>query len=258
MQSITNSTVNKQTPGKRMSDMGANWEATPVVIPVTYRSEWQDGFGVRGWKLDSALDDPNVIAATAETGCKINTSVLVHDMLDHAVSGFPLSGHRHEAMALIQLASRTDSDPQPDYAQMVDEDLMRGTVSCESMRSFLPQQLVRLLPKDPMSGGEIIAYLSEKKGSVTLRSMLIDHFIELGRQGNPLAMANWHNQGLDYAQRKEIGWCLQKLLVWVDGIVVENAYIHADAEFRTGNLCCEVCVTKPAKHIHHLYVTSDQ
>lgn len=67
-----------------------------IRIPVTYRHEWHDGFGARGWKLDYSLDDPYIIAATAETGNRIPTSVLVHDILDHYLCGLPLSGQRNE------------------------------------------------------------------------------------------------------------------------------------------------------------------
>ena len=59
-----------------------------LVVPVTYRKEWQDGFGARSWKLDAAANDRMVIASTSYTGEKIATSVLVHDLLDHCVSGF--------------------------------------------------------------------------------------------------------------------------------------------------------------------------
>lgn len=66
---------------------------------LTYHSEWQDGFGAQGWKLDLAMNNPQVIACTAYTGEKTQTSVLVHDILDHLVSGFWLSGYENEARA---------------------------------------------------------------------------------------------------------------------------------------------------------------
>ncbi len=107
-----------------------------IQIPVTWRLEWDDGFGARGWKLDDSLNDPYVIAATADTGSRIATSVPVHDILDHYLCGLPLSGHRNEAIALVQLGLRTGSSPAPDFAAMVDEDLLQGRVNGESMRSF--------------------------------------------------------------------------------------------------------------------------
>ena len=63
---------------------------TDVQLHCCYRSVWQDGFGARGWKLASAIDDPAVIAATAETGERIPTSVFVHDILDHTLCGLAM------------------------------------------------------------------------------------------------------------------------------------------------------------------------
>lgn len=66
-----------------------------TAVPVTYAREWLDGFGARGWKLDVSMSDPSVTAATAETGNRIPTSVLVHDILDHHFSGLAVGGHRN-------------------------------------------------------------------------------------------------------------------------------------------------------------------
>lgn len=224
-------------------------KSQPLAIPVTYKHEWQDGFGARGWKLDCALDDPNVIAATAETGCQINTSVLVHDMLDHYISGFPLSGHRNEAMALIQLAGRTGSDPRPDFKQMVDEDLLQGRVSGESFRSFLPKPLVRLLPNDCLSGKEIIGFLSENIGRNNLRTALVNHFFELGKQGMPMASANWHKHGLNYELRAKIGLCLQSLLKQGDKIVLDEQYTEATGIFLIDNHQCALHIHRPYERV---------
>jgi hypothetical protein len=72
-----------------------------MYVAVTYRREWQDGFGARGWKLDIGIDDGYVIASTAYCGENIPTSILIHDIVDHHLCAFRLSGHRHEAMALV-------------------------------------------------------------------------------------------------------------------------------------------------------------
>ena len=97
-----------------------------VCIPVTYKKSWDDEFGARGWKVDATIGDPQIIASTRETGQQINTSVFVHDILDHFLSGFGISGHISEAMALIQLSKRTKSSPRADYEQMVKEDIING------------------------------------------------------------------------------------------------------------------------------------
>ncbi len=229
-------------------------EILPLSILVTYRHEWQDGYGARGWKLNCALDDPNVIAATAETGCRINTSVLIHDILDHYISGFPLSGHRNEAMALTQLASRTGSDPRADYEQMVDEDLMQGRVSGESFRSFLPEHLIRLLPEDSLSGKEIIEFLKEKTGHTSLRSILADHFFELGQQGIPMARANWRRHELDYEQRKGFGICLQNLLERGEEIIARGQHVDAAGKFVVSNRQCGLYIYNPCKYAITGYV----
>ncbi|VAW81178.1 hypothetical protein MNBD_GAMMA13-1283 [hydrothermal vent metagenome] len=215
-------------------------ETQSLAIRVTYKLEWQDGFGARGWKLDCTLDDPNVIATTAATGCQISTSVLVHDMLDHYISGFPLSGHRNEAMALIQLASRTGSDPRPDYAQMVDEDLMQGSVSGERLRSFLPPGFLKYLPDNSMSGKQVISALVDKLGQSALRTALIDRFFELGERGIPLAQASWRRHGLDYQLRNQFGQCLQKLLARVDKVIQERGCSYANGEFLLNNQSCQL------------------
>ncbi|WP_410352766.1 hypothetical protein [Thiohalophilus sp.] len=107
-------------------------------VRVTYKKEWDDGFGARGWKLNATIGDPVIIASTRETGQRIPTSVFVHDILDHFLSGFGVSGHRSEAMALRQLYRRTGSDPRPDYRQLVKEDLFYGMVNGEKLKTFLP------------------------------------------------------------------------------------------------------------------------
>jgi len=61
--------------------------------------------------VNATIGDPEIIASTRETGQRINTSAFVHDILDHFLSGFGVSGHRSEAMTLIQLSKRTGSDP---------------------------------------------------------------------------------------------------------------------------------------------------
>ena len=86
---------------------------------MSYRDEWEDGFGVRGWKLDAAMRDSTVIASTAYTGENVPTSVLIQDILDHLLCGFGFSGHRNEAMAVVQLASRTGVDAEISFCPMV-------------------------------------------------------------------------------------------------------------------------------------------
>jgi len=188
-----------------------------VQVPVTYKKSWDDGFGARGWKVDAAIGDPEIIASTRDTGQRINTSVFVHDILDHYLSGFGVSGHRSEAMALIQLFKRTGSSPVPDYEQMAREDILNGRVNGEKLYEFLPADLSAMLPKhSDMTNKELMAYLKDKLGEKRLISKLVDNFLNLGKAGEDHADASWKVLNLDINRRSEIGVALQSLLDVID------------------------------------------
>ncbi|BAZ95257.1 DNA-directed RNA polymerase, beta subunit [Thiohalobacter thiocyanaticus] len=193
----------------------------PIDVPVTYRREWQDGFGARGWKLDIAIDDAFVIASTAYTGGNIPTSVLIHDIVDHHLCGFTLSGHRDEAMALVQLRERTGTDIRPDYSQMVDEDILQGLVNGEAPETFLPPDLARQLPEQGTPAERMHA-LRKRIGEQALRERLITRFFELGEQGRQRAEQAWRRLGLEYAQRAAIALALQRLLERADAWMLEQ------------------------------------
>ncbi len=202
-----------------------------VQVSVTYRKVWNDGFGARGWKVNATIGDPQIIASTRETGQKINTSVFIHDILDHFLSGFGISGHRSEAMALIQLSKRTGSSPEPDYEQLAREDILNGIVNGEKLRDFLPTNLISMIPDNSgMTDKEIIAYLKEKLGERRLVKYLVDHFFELGKSGESHAAESWKRLELDINKQSEIGHALQKLLEVIDQNVeklgIEYLYGH--------------------------------
>ena len=199
-----------------------NIHSGDVCISVTYKKTWNDGFGARGWKLNATIGDPEIIASTRETGQKINTSVFVHDILDHFLSGFGVSGHRSEAMALIQLSKRTSSDPRPDYKQMVREDIINGRVNGESLTSFLPKQLVDLLPPAiEITNREIMSFLKQTMSEDRLCGALIEHFFTLGKMGEQHANDSWVALGLNPLKQTEIGLTLQSLLEMIDSKVEE-------------------------------------
>ena len=139
-------------------------DATGVHVPTTYRRVWDDGFGARGWKIDVSIGDPEIIASTRETGSRVETSVFVHDILDHLLSGFGVSGHRSEAMALAQLALRTASDIRSDFEQMVKEDLMKGRVNGENIREFIGPDLVSQVPAEVTEGRDVMGSLVARLG----------------------------------------------------------------------------------------------
>jgi len=197
-------------------------DSDKIIIPVTYNKSWDDGFGARGWKVDATIGDPQIIASTRETGQRIKTSVFIHDILDHFLSGYGVSGHRSEAMALIQLSKRTDASPEPDYRQIIEEDILKGRVNGESMKSFLPSNLMALLPDSVnMTDKEIVAYLKNKLGNEYLTDTLVKHFFTLGKAGEKHAEDNWMKLGLDHHKQKKMGEALQKLLVEIDSKVEE-------------------------------------
>jgi len=193
-----------------------------VHIPVTYKKVWDDDFGARGWKVDATIGDPEIIASTRETGRRINTSVFIHDILDHFLSGFGVSGHRSEAMALIQLSKRTGSDPGPDYEQLVKEDIMNGRVNGEELMEFLPADLLALLPENTvMTDKEMMTCLREQLGEDPLVKSLVDNFFSLGKKGEKHADDSWRTLGLDTKKRTDIGLALQALLGGIDRTVEE-------------------------------------
>ena len=222
--------------------------APELHIPVSYRLAWQDGFGARGWKLDCSIGDPAVIAATAETGARIPTSVFVHDILDHHLCGLAMSGHRNEAIALMQLASRTGADPRPDFTQMVDEDLMAGQVNGESLHRFLPADLLARLPAGIGEGRPVSASLVEQLGREPLRQRLIDHFFTLGRQGTARARQAYRASGLDDARRGKLGMALQQLLQEMDALALQESWPAAQGEIALTNEACAFLLRSPARH----------
>lgn len=188
-----------------------------VNLCVTYMQSWNDGFGARGWKLDASIGDPHIIASTRETGQRINTSVFIHDILDHYLSGFGISGHRSEAMALIQLSNRTGSDPTPDYLQMIHEDILNGHISGEALLTFLPHSLITLLPEyNEFSNRETMTFIMNKLGKEKLVSQLLLHFFKLGKTGEKHANKNRIKLGIQDLNLTVIGNNLQKLLQTID------------------------------------------
>jgi hypothetical protein len=217
-----------------------------VSVPCVYQEVWEDGYGARGWKLSSGVADPEIIASTAATGDQIPTSVFVHDVLDHALCGLGASGHRNEAIALMQLASRTGIDPTADFAQMVDEDLLHGRVLGEEFRDFLPSDLKRQLPSAMQRGKEAIACLEAQLGRTDLRARLISRFFEIGRAGTAGARQTFCSHGLDYGRRGPLGLALQGLLGRADKFVQRNAWARAIGRVHIAEGCCRFEVSEPA------------
>lgn len=216
-----------------------------VNIPVTYMSSWNDGFGARGWKLDCSIGEPSVIAATAEAGQRIPTSVLVHDILDHHLCGVDIGGHRNEAVALIQLQKRTGSDPRPDFTQIINEDLMHGRVNGESLRSFLPDDLRQLLTDNLEDDKQAITMLCDRLGEDKLRQRLLQQFVDIGHMEDKSAQQAFEKHGLDYNKRSEIGLCLQAILSEADQLLRARNINQAHAKFWIENQQCGLDIRQP-------------
>lgn len=233
MESSMECPINRPRPRWRNNRAGRG----RVSVPMTYRTEWPDGFGARGWKLDAAIVDHQVIASTSYTGEKIPTSVLVHDILDHYICGFGFSGHRNEAMAVAQLGLRTGTEIRSSYALMVEE-VLRGEVEGEGLDTFLPQSLTPHLLTEDLASREQMRHLSDKLGVNELRSILLSHFYEIGLAGVPHAIASWRRHGLDYNRRTDLGLCLQRLLVRAESWLAGPDPQHRHATFSVTNEGC--------------------
>ncbi len=205
--------------------------AAGVSIPVRYAESWEDGFGVRGWKLDLPGQGADVIAANPFTGERIPTSVFVHDIVDHHLCGFALSGYVDEAGALIQLAERTGSDPVPDFVQIIDEDLLPGLFESEDWRALLPVSLVAVVEAAPDARAGM-ARLREQWGDGLLRALWIAGFVETGWELAAGARDAWERHGLAYANRAMIARALQRLFERVDATVCKQGWSRARGVFR--------------------------
>ena len=235
MESNMECPINRSRPRWRNNRTGSG----RVSVPMTYRTEWPDGFGARGWKLDAAIRDQKVIASTSYTGENIPTSVLVHDILDHYICGFGFSGHRNEAMAVTQLGLRTGSEIRSSYDLMVD-DILRGDVEGESLDSFLSEELAKLLPSVELTPRERMQALLMKFGMENTRISLLAHFYEIGLSGIPLAMTSWQRNGLEYSRHTTIGFCLQELLERAEYELGKLNVDTAHAKFLVTNVYCEL------------------
>ncbi|ANB01777.1 hypothetical protein [Ectothiorhodospira sp. BSL-9] len=228
-----------------------------VRVSAIFAEQWDDGFGARGWKLDVPGAGPDVIATTPYTGERIPTSVFVHDLVDHHLCGFQLSGYLDEAGALIQLAQRTGSDPVPDFQQIIDEDLLTGTVEGRDWQTLLPAPLIVSIPTaaSPSAG---IQDLRCKLGDGLLRALFTAGFVREGWLRWDTARTTWEAHGLDYEARPRIALALQALFEWMDTRVKDHGWSHARGEFFIGNHAVEFGFKEPVADLHWVSVEQPQ
>jgi hypothetical protein len=226
-----------------------------LIIPVSYRDQWQDGLGARGWKMDRAIGDPVLIATTAYSGEKVPTSVLIHDMLDHFVSGFGLSGHRNEAKATMQLGLRTGAEIASSYAQLA-EDIIVSGINGESLEEFLPPAMHALLPATAATARERIAALIATLDRTAVKAALLEQLWTCGNLGRAEAQTSWRRYGLDYARRSAIGLSLQQLMEGAERYINDFLITAAQAQFIIGNAACAITFTAPGGFSAHRQVDS--
>lgn len=207
--------------------------ARSVQVPVRYGRTWDDGFGARGWKLALPGLGEDVIAATPFTGERIPTSVFVHDIVDHHLCGFALSGYLDEAGALMQLALRTGSDPVEDHRQMIDEDLLPGRPVADDWPALLPEALRPApdVPPDPLH----LRRLGQQIGRGALRALLVSGFVRAGYVRMEAARACWEGYGLDTRSRAAMALALQRLFERVDENMRSADVPQSQGVFEIGN-----------------------
>ena len=218
---------------------------TEVRLDCQYRREWADGFGGRGWKLTATTHDPNTIASTPATGYRIATAVFVHDILDHALCGLPSSGHRAEAIALLQLFERTGADPRSDFVQMVDEDLLQGQADGEALETLLPSDLMAMQPPATPTGRARMEDLSRQLGREALRARLVQHLCDLGEAGRDQARAVYKAQGLAPSCRGVLGLALQRLFERADRQVLDAGWEVASGTVAIDQTSCHFRLITP-------------
>lgn len=218
----------------------ANAQPNGTQFDVTYHSEWQDGYGAQGWKLNVTMDDPDVIACTPYPGNKTPTSVLVHDILDHLVSGFGLSGFANEARATAMHGIRNGIEVRSSYEWMADEILSTKLLKVD-ITDFLPASIMDSIPT-PSTPDKTMALLLENNDRADIRNRLVEGFFRVGLSGIPIAISNWQNQRLDFNRMYSIGVCLQALFIEAQDIIANWAVETAKGQILVGNEVCEFAV----------------
>lgn len=181
----------------------------------------------------------------AETGTRVPTSVLVHDVLHHHLCGLPLSGRRNEAKALRQLALRTGTDPMSDLLQIVNEDILSGCANEEPLGTILPEHLMAAVPEAPSDDVKFIACLIAALGKENLRRELARRLWEIGIEADAEMKNCYERTGLDHRRRGSLGMALQHLLRQADAIAEAEDWVAARGEFRITSALCLLYVASP-------------
>ena len=210
-----------------------------VIIDIRYCAEWDDGFGARGWKLESTIADSRVIASTAFTGEISETSVFVHDIVDHYLCGLKIGGHRNEVIAVFLHALRSGVPIDSSIALMV-EDLITTGECGEELETFLPDHMLHGTKLPATDSISLMEKIASRYGKQETYHQLIEHYYRIGAEGIPDALSAWSAHGLDNARRSAIGRCLQKLIRDADSHVQDKGISMARGQIRVGNTKCRI------------------
>lgn len=207
-----------------------------VYVTAVYRSCWDDGYGVRGWKIAPAVDDPRVIASAAHSGSVSPTCVLVHDIMDHHLCGLPIGGHRNEVIATLLHAMRNRLSVDTSIDMMVDEFLDTGYCG-EEPRQFLPSDLVERLPS-ATPAHLISAVLADSFGMPQLRERITRHYYSIGIAGLSAALGAYERLGLSILARHQVGVRLQQLIEQAESHVERSDTAVATGVFSIADAAC--------------------
>lgn len=218
---------------------------------LTYRDEWSDSFGARGWKLESAVANPEIIACTAHAGGKSPTSVIVHDILDHLVSGFGLSGCLNEARAIVMHGLRNGIEVRSSFECLVD-DILRDPASDSDARELFAALLPAPVRFCCRSSAEMVERVGAQLGTAKMRARLIQRLIGVGLGGVRTAMTNWERRHLPFEKMADIGFCVQELLEKADDAILANKIAVADALLDLSDDVCrlELSTNGFDEHVH--------
>jgi hypothetical protein len=160
-------------------------------------------------------------------------------MLDHLVSGFPLSGYRNEAMATTMHGLRNGIETASSFEWMVNEMLAASDLD-ESLLPFLPAKLAGTLPDDIAPGQAQVDHLLQHIGRAMLHKTLLEGFFRVGMEGLPRAIRQWRRQDMAFSKMRAIGLALQVLLEQADGLVTDLDSPVVRAIFNVSNDVCEM------------------
>lgn len=185
-----------------------------VTVPLVYRTDWDDGFYARGWKIEGEMRRGAVIASTSTISGASPTSVPVHDILDHWVSGFSCHEWIGEAKAIVMHGLRNGIDVRRSLQAMAQE-MAQGGYSLRGGEEPLSAggSVDADCPARASLRGERKRRSAAVEESFTTRvNVLTMALHRRGLEGVGEAVQRWRWHGLEFGRMELIGRALQELL----------------------------------------------